>query len=1120
MSSLIETLTDEVSDLLAPLTEAVDNPFRLAALFDGVGAPPAMSTSDPVLQAVRALVLLRNNINTVAASSLDSPSGLANLLHAVEDATTAARALGSAQGPGLESFGADLMQRLTCAHLRMRHPLLFRLAVLAGVIQTAEDLEQVPAVVANGQLVRLPFERERIRFDQLSALARDPSAVLRAEYAPNGLATVSDANAVADNLFGRLARLLMVLGVPCSFGVPTEDRGLLGEAADLVDHALFVRVPPWIVEDVVDAGVILSLSSADRGDLGLVLCPFGGIDIKPQVDEWQLELALGAELRALAIGRHGVTLLASPGTTEVSGRMAAARVPDPEGLAFVFGPPKGTRLEIGAAQVSAEFGASASRADVRISAVVSTCALVVAAEGDGILATLLPSDGTRVAFDLGLEWSNEGGLRWRGGAGLDVSLPGTISFGPLKVEAVRLGLTVDAQKARALVACALQVRVGPLEVAIEGLGVQSTVSFAAGNLGMVGFDYAFAPPTGIGLRVDTPIVEGGGLLRYEPDQKRYSGSIELGIASKWTLKGFGIIASTPSGKTSVIAFATLEIPADSPGFNVTGVGAFVGTHRRADRDACERGLHNGDIVAVMFASDPIGQAPQIIGALEHLFPVADGSHLLGLLVQVTFGSAHVVEADLGAIVQLSAHGAIQNVYLLLEGTIELPGGLARFLSIHVSGFGDWDVGKGEFELRLALHDSKFLDCVLTGEGLILYYRVPGSEDSGSTGIVDAKPGTRQAIVSLGGYHPDYHPPARAVVTKRLGLVVTRGDWLRLQIDQYVALTPGSYQYGVYAKLDIHFVGFGLHGDIGFDALIGFDWSFDIAFHASLALDFHGHTVAGASVDAHLIGPGPTTLKGHASVSVLWWDVSKHFCKEIGWESSPPKALPDVAGQLRAAVVTPQSWLRSPIDGVALTNVTRPGQIWASPSAPLRMQQQVVPLGLPIDRFGASRLPAPEAFTIDQIQIGPQAPSAPPVEGEFGSALYFDLTDDQKLAAVGFERYTAGFEIGGDAVALGDSVASAGEYEDIVIDSTRPAPPARARAPFRDALWPLATALSPKTPSRPPSVPLVRVLPRRFAVLSADEAPPPYPQGVTFAAALVAARRTDAVVVRLDEVTSP
>ena len=54
--------------------------------------------------------------------------------------------------------------------------------------------------------------------------------------------------------------------------------------------------------------------------------------------------------------------------------------------------------------------------------------IIAPGDGDGFLSSILPSDGLQAKFDLGLEWSNERGLTFRGSGSLDATLPVGLSI--------------------------------------------------------------------------------------------------------------------------------------------------------------------------------------------------------------------------------------------------------------------------------------------------------------------------------------------------------------------------------------------------------------------------------------------------------------------------------------------------------------------------------------------------------------------------------------------------------------------------------------------------------------------------------------------------------------------
>ena len=102
----------------------------------------------------------------------------------------------------------------------------------------------------------------------------------------------------------------------------------------------------------------------------------------------------------------------------------------------------------------------------------TTGAIVIAGE-DGFLASLLPENGLRVQFDLGLVWSSASGLSLRGSAGMEAVVPVGRSVGPLTLATVSLALRADASGVNASVAGDMSANVGPIRALIAGLGIEA-----------------------------------------------------------------------------------------------------------------------------------------------------------------------------------------------------------------------------------------------------------------------------------------------------------------------------------------------------------------------------------------------------------------------------------------------------------------------------------------------------------------------------------------------------------------------------------------------------------------------------------------------------------------------
>jgi hypothetical protein len=174
----------------------------------------------------------------------------------------------------------------------------------------------------------------------------------------------------------------------------------------------------------------------------LIITPFGAITQTFEVGTWKFEIDFSADVEALAYGKNGFVLSAGASTTEISGAFSATLAAPDSGPAFVLGSPTGSRLEIGGAAFKVATALSEASQSLAISGDVSKSAVVIApSDVDGFLSSFLPADGLRTKFDLGLAWSTERGLTFRGAAGLDATLAVGLSSGDvLSVPTLHLGL--------------------------------------------------------------------------------------------------------------------------------------------------------------------------------------------------------------------------------------------------------------------------------------------------------------------------------------------------------------------------------------------------------------------------------------------------------------------------------------------------------------------------------------------------------------------------------------------------------------------------------------------------------------------------------------------------------
>ena len=300
----------------------VEEPGLLPRLLAELGVPPD-ANNNALLQSLSAIAELKDRIEALGAQETPSFESIAAVLDAAADAFEALRKL-EQQGPlaALEGLGRELVDLLLMAFLESRVPAARPAAALLTLLEPADERAGNAPVVQGGRLVRDTYRLDRWHLDRLPALLKDPLAVLRAEYG-NAMQTVADANAMADKLFPRLERLLRALGVSCRYGFDPDDAAFLGDAGPLMGHALIVYVDDPLYGAAAESGVVLSLSAAEQGDLGLVISPFGAIAVQGSAGPWKIAAELTAGVDVVAWGRHGVTLLASPGTIEAKGSASA-----------------------------------------------------------------------------------------------------------------------------------------------------------------------------------------------------------------------------------------------------------------------------------------------------------------------------------------------------------------------------------------------------------------------------------------------------------------------------------------------------------------------------------------------------------------------------------------------------------------------------------------------------------------------------------------------------------------------------------------------------------------------------------------------------------------------------
>jgi hypothetical protein len=812
---------------------------------------------------------------------------------------------------------------------------------------------------------------------------------------------------------------------------------LLGDAAPFVDHALIVYADDKLAGAPAESGIMVTISAADRGDLGFVFTPFGAFTSIRQAGNWSIELVLTGQVDVVAYGRHGVTLLADEQNAKVFGSVTATLPQPGNGPAFMLGSSTGSRLEIGGAQVKMETSLSDAEQTLGISSSVSSSAIVIApGDGDSFLSEILPTDGLRADFDLGLAWSNTAGLTLHGSAGLEATIPIDRSIGGVTLSTLYLALRAGEEGVTAEVSATINAAIGPVQVAIDRMGLTAAVGFpeSGGNLGVADLDFRFKPPSGLGLSIDASAVVGGGFLGFYPEKGEYTGMLQLEIVNRINVKAFGILSTRlPDGSKgySLIIFVTAEgfQPIQlGMGFKLEGIGGMIAINRTFNEVAMRDGLKNGTLGTLLFPVDPIKNAPEILRNLATVFPAKIGSYLFGPMVKIGWATPTLIQMDLALILEF---GARRRLIVLGRISSILPSRDKDLIRLNMDAMGILDFDAGTVSMDAVLVDSRLLQkFVLTGSMAMRACVVPGRAGF---------------ALAVGGMNPHYSPPDTMPKLERIAINLTSGNNPRFTCDAYFAVTANTIQFGSRSTMYAAAYGFSIEGDVGFDVLVQLlPFHFLADFEASIQLKRGSHNLFKVKVNGALEGPRPLRVSAKATFEILWCDFSIHFDKTLieGEKPEPPPSV-NALEELRRALSLPEAWNAdlpaARRHGVTMRKLPGNATLTLDPLGQLTVRQTVLPLNTSrdMDVFGGAPLDGERRFTITEATLNATAQSVGFSRDLFAPAQFFDLSDDDKLASPSFEEMDSGVVFGSDAVAFEENssqrVYAPLEYETIIID---------------------------------------------------------------------------------------
>lgn len=771
---------------------------------------------------------------------------------------------------------------------------------------------------------------------------------------------------------------------------------------------------------------VAALTGAGAQGLAFEIAAVGGGAFGPVtlslLDNWALLISgnVGGGAR-LQLPRGGPPQVLDPGGA-IDVKWALQR----SGSPTTFGPATGPNIVLPTMSVIVEThedGSGAPTVDYQLSVQNATLSLAPA-----VLSALV-GNALSLPLNLDLSANPADGLQFQSG-GVKATLPTNLDLPGIDIQSLTvaleaLGSGIDFSFGVALTGGLPGL---PISFTVSGLGVKFPVAVGAGALGIDPQAVQPLVPTGIGVDLTLPVLSGGGFLEIT-GPGGYGGVLDLDLIEV-TIQAFGLLQLPVSGQSlSFVAIISVGFPFPGIelgfGFALTGVGGVVAVNRRLDSPSLEAAVIDGSINQILFPVDSASHGPAIVATLGRIFPAADGHIVVGPMLQISWGG-RILSLSIAVVIDLPS-----PVQLVIIGRVQLalPDPSAPLVLLEATVVGVFEFSPAfSVTVVASLSGSYIVGFPLHGDLLFL---LRTGDDAAF-------------VLSVGGFHPRYIPPAGVPKLQRVQIDITPPGFPGLRSEAYVALTSNTVQFGAHLELCDEIAGCGVDGWFDFDALFQWDpvFAFMVNCSAGVAVQVLGETLMGVSFQLAVSGPAPWHVHGTGSVDLFLFSASLDF--DVTWGSAPPALPPpaDLGTVLAAAFANPAAWVGTPPAGdnamVTLSTDTHSAdeQHFIHPLGGVTVRQRAVPFGIEIERYQNQPIPDQTwSIAAAEFTTANNASLNNPTQDEFPAGQFLNLSDDQKLSRPAFELFNSGVRLTDPNVTSDSLLPVDTSFEVVLIPST-------------------------------------------------------------------------------------
>lgn len=669
---------------------------------------------------------------------------------------------------------------------------------------------------------------------------------------------------------------------------------------------------------------------------------------------------------------------------------------------------------------------------------------IMPGEGDSFISKIFDSNPIKVDAAGFITWSSRTGLGIDGKLGLHMHSTENKQLGPVFLQGY--DIEISSQIEAPLVANAtinFRLELGPVTATVEKFGLSfKLVNNQAGEKGLldnVDVAWGIKTPTGIGIKVDSDTIKGGGYLSIDSAAHRYAGVANLTFRDKLTLTAVGILQTELPNNQLGYSLLLLITAQFKPiqlglGFTLSGVGGLVGINRTVDVNYLRGQVQSGNMDKLLFPTNVLDNVTDVLTRVDSSFPAAEGRYVFGLMAKIGWGTPTLITLDVALIIELPK----PERYIIL-GVLQaiLPNKDHQLIRLRADFLGEINFGSKKISFDASLSDSRILDFIFTGDAAFRLYQ-------GDNPVF---------ILAAGGFNINFQPPPNADLTKlrRLTLTFANSDDLKVILTSYLAVTSNTVQFG--SRLDLYLklkLGYYVEGFAGFDVLFQFHpFHVEANVGASMAIKRDGKTKLGISLSLNVSGPAPWHVVGEANFTIGPLSFTARINRTFG-RGSVAQSLPaiDVYILFKQALQDPKSWeVEEPATGSLASVVLKApagntSTLLIDPNGALVLRQRLVPLRFALEKFGSNSVINGNRFDITHIQVLDAAPSGrvidvgsnlDAVKDFFAPEQFRKMTDAQKLSSPSFQLMESGRRLSG--LARFTSVPGTRrvvEYEDLIL----------------------------------------------------------------------------------------